>query len=61
MTTSNTQALVEFISSSLAAEANKVNAQAMAAYMKTDMPFYGVETPTEKSSQSSVSTRVPDT
>ncbi len=37
-------ALAEFVSSRLAAIANPAEAVAMAAYLKTDMPFYGVKT-----------------
>jgi 3-methyladenine DNA glycosylase AlkD len=35
----------QFVGSSLAAQANPEKAVDMQAYMKTDMPFYGVQTP----------------
>ncbi len=35
--------LVTFVAGELAARANPADAAAMAAYMKTDMPFYGVK------------------
>jgi len=39
----DTQALIEVVRSELAAAANPAKAGPMAAYMKTDMPFYGVQ------------------
>ena len=39
----NTEALSEFTTEGLAAVANPEKAAAMAAYMKTDQPFYGVQ------------------
>lgn len=36
--------LAEFVSSRLAEQADPIDAAAMARYMKTDMPFYGVKT-----------------
>ena len=38
----NTQVLSEFTTEGLAAVANPEKAAPMAAYMKTDQPFYGV-------------------
>ena len=40
-----TRELVSFVQRSLARVADPVKAAAMAAYMKTDMPFYGVQKP----------------
>jgi 3-methyladenine DNA glycosylase AlkD len=40
--------LREFVSTSLAAQANANNAKAMAAYMKTEQPFFGVNQPGRK-------------
>ncbi len=37
--------LVAFVAAELSARADPESAAAMAAYMKTDMPFYGVKTP----------------
>ena len=40
-----TQSLVEFVQSELTALADPARAEPMAAYMKTEMPFYGVPKP----------------
>ena len=40
-----TRAICDYVSSSLAAAANPEKANAMARYMKTEMPFYGVQKP----------------
>lgn len=40
-----TKSLVEFVQKHLKAKRNAVKAKEMAAYMKTDMPFYGVQKP----------------
>ena len=39
----DTQAVVQVVTSQLTAAANPAKAGSMAAYMKTDMPFYGVQ------------------
>ncbi|RLE12584.1 MAG: DNA alkylation repair protein, partial [Actinobacteria bacterium] len=39
----DTRALMEVVRSELAAVADPAKAGPMAAYMKTDMPFYGVQ------------------
>ncbi len=41
----NTEALTQFTTEGLAAVANPEKAAPMAAYMKTDQPFYGVHKP----------------
>lgn len=41
----DTQALTEYVRTELTASANPEKAGLMAAYMKTDMPFHGVQTP----------------
>ncbi|HNG17801.1 MAG TPA: DNA alkylation repair protein, partial [Candidatus Obscuribacter sp.] len=38
-------ALVKYIQSELATLADPVKAEEMAAYMRTEMPFYGVQKP----------------
>jgi 3-methyladenine DNA glycosylase AlkD len=41
----NAAACVAYVQSQLAAQANPEKVEGMAAYMKTDMPFYGVQKP----------------
>jgi 3-methyladenine DNA glycosylase AlkD len=41
----NTAAVVAYVQSALSAAADPEKAEGMAAYMKTDMPFYGVQKP----------------
>jgi 3-methyladenine DNA glycosylase AlkD len=41
----NTAACVSYVQSELAAQADPEKAEGMATYMKTDMPFYGVQKP----------------
>ena len=42
------EALVEYVQQELAARADPIKAPQMAAYLKTDMPFYGVQTPARR-------------
>ena len=42
------EALVEYVQQELAARADPTKAPQMAAYLKTDMPFYGVQTPARR-------------
>jgi len=40
--------IISFVAEALVADADPARAQKMAAYMKTDMPFYGVQSPKQK-------------
>lgn len=44
----NTGDMTDFVAESFAAQADDLRAEQMAAYLKTDMPFYGVSTPDTK-------------
>src|SRR3990167_4757775 len=45
MTRTQSDEMVAYIQKSISALADKEKAKAMAAYMKTEMPFYGVQKP----------------
>ena len=58
-TSPSISALIEYVQSALTAQANPKKAAGMQSYMKTDMPFYGVQSPGLKALQREVTARFP--